>query len=90
MLLIQASSQSQEKATLVHDAVQNLRDKHWQTTDAGCGPVILLAPSAALLSLAFQCIHVSGELSFSSKNKLLWEFPAHAVSVSHATSCLVI
>lgn len=54
-----------------------------QTTDTGFGPVILLALSAALLSLGFQCIHVSGELSFSSKNKLLWEFPVHTVSASH-------
>lgn len=47
-------------------------------------------PSSALLSLAFQCIHVSGEPSFSSENKLLWEFLVHAVSFSHTASCLII
>lgn len=46
--------------------------------------------SSALLSLGFQCIHVSGELSFSSKNKLLWEFLVHSASFSHTTSCLII
>ena len=46
--------------------------------------------SSVLLSLGFQCIHVSGELSFSAKNKLLWEFLVHGVSFSHITSCLII
>lgn len=46
--------------------------------------------SSVLLSLGFQCIHVSGELSFSPKNKLPWEFLVHSVSFSHTTSCLII
>lgn len=46
--------------------------------------------SSVLLSPGFQCIHVAGELSFSSKNKLLWEFLVHSVSFSHTTSCLII
>lgn len=45
---------------------------------------------SVLLSLSFQCIHVSGELRFSSKNKLLWEFPVHGISFHHTTSCLII
>lgn len=93
MLLIQAStSQSSRKSNLGFYAFQNLKDKYWiksLTWTFGQQPFRLFLRSV-LLSLGFQCIHVSRELSFSSKNKLLWEFLVHSVSFSHTTNCLII
>ena len=93
MLLVQAStSQNSRKNNFGLYASQNLRDKDWlrsRTRPFGQPPFRLFL-SSVLLSLGFQCIHVAGELSFSSKNKLLWEFLVHSVSFSHTTSCLII
>lgn len=83
---------AQEKVTVAKCPLESQRQILDEIPGAGLGPAMLLAPSklSALLSLALQCIHVSGEPSFSSENKLLWEFLVHGVSFSHTKSCLII